>query len=109
MTKVVAMDIETDDLNATCIWCICTEDVSTGEQDQFTYVDKSEAEKQRFTDYCATVDRFVFHNGIQFDVPVVNKLLGPVIPEDKVLDTLVVSRFLNYENEPVKGVKGRPA
>ena len=107
MTKVVAMDIETDDLNATCIWCICTEDVSTGEQDQFTYVDKSEAEKQRFTDYCATVDRFVFHNGIQFDVPVVNKLLGPVIPEAKVLDTLVVSRFLNYENEPLKGVKGR--
>ena len=24
-----------------------------------------------------------------------------------MLDTLVVSRFLNYENEPLKGVKGR--
>ena len=107
MTKVVAMDIETDSLDATCIWCICAEDVATGEQVQFTYVDRLPEERQRFADYCSDVDRFVFHNGIQFDVPVINRLLGPVIPESKVLDTLVVSRFLNYDNPPVKGVKER--
>jgi len=105
MPKIVAMDIETDSLDATCIWCICAEDVATGEQVQFTYVDRVPNERQRFEDYCSGVDRFVFHNGIQFDVPVINRLLGPVIPEHKVLDTLVVSRFLNYENQPIKGVK----
>ena len=48
MPRVVAMDIETDSLDATCIWCICAEDVSTGEQAQFTYVDRIPEEKQRF-------------------------------------------------------------
>ena len=45
MTKVVAMDIEADDQNATCTGCIVTEDVSTGEQYQFNYVGNSETDK----------------------------------------------------------------
>ena len=107
MAKVVAMDIETDALDASRIWCILTEDVNTGEKGQFVYPDTVPEVGKMFSEYCEGVDRFVFHNGIQFDAPVINRLLGPTIPEHKVLDTLVVSRFVNYDNTPIKGVKGR--
>jgi len=56
-----------------------------------------EEEKQRFIEYCTDVETYVFHNGIGFDAPVINKLLGEtVIDLHKVLDTLIVSRLVDY-------------
>ncbi len=94
--KIVAMDIETDAIDATRIWVICAKDVDTGETEQFLNVSHIEEEKQRFIEYCADVDCFVFHNGIGFDVPVINRMLGQVIDPHKVLDTLIVSRLVDY-------------
>lgn len=94
--KTVAMDIETDAIDATRIWVICAKDVDTGETEQFLNVSHIEEEKQRFIEYCADVDCFVFHNGIGFDVPVINRMLGQVIDPHKVLDTLIVSRLVDY-------------
>lgn len=96
MTKVVAFDIETDDLDATHIWCICSQDIDTGECETFLNVTSIEEERERFVRYIDTVDRFVFHNGLGFDVKVINKLLGQVIEPSKVLDTLVISRLKDF-------------
>ena len=94
--KVVAMDIETDALDASRIWVICGQDVNTGETYEFHNPDKIIEEGIDFANFCDTVDLFVFHNGIAFDVPVINRLLGKRIDPSKVLDTLVVSRFIDY-------------
>lgn len=96
-TKTVAMDIETDSLDATRIWVICSEDVDTGEQEQFLNVDTIPEEKERFIDFCSTVHTFIFHNGIGFDVGVLNRLVAPsVVPATMVLDTLILSRLVDY-------------
>jgi hypothetical protein len=96
MTKTVAMDIETESLNPQYIWVICAEDVETGEREQFCNLTTIPEEKERFIEYCSGIDNFVFHNGLGFDVPVINRLLGQVIDPQKVIDTLVVSRLVDY-------------
>ena len=96
MTKTVAMDIETESLDPKYIWVICAEDVETGEREQFCNLTTIPEERDRFVEYCSTIDSFVFHNGLGFDVPVINRLLGQVIDPQKVIDTLVVSRLVDY-------------
>lgn len=96
--KFVGMDIETDGLDASRIWVICTKDLDTGEVMQFLNPSHVKEEKVRFIEYCRKVSKFVFHNGIGFDVPVVNRLIGAdCIPPSKVIDTLIVSRMIDYE------------
>lgn len=97
MTKTVAMDIETDALDATHIWVICAEELETGHREQFLNVTTVPEERDRFIAYCSTIDTFVFHNGIGFDVPVLNRLLDTqVIDPSRVLDTLIMSRLVDY-------------
>jgi DNA polymerase I len=97
VTNYLIMDIETDALDATRIWVICTEDYNTGEKQQFLNTDTIPEERERFLDYLNGYDKFVFHNGIGFDAPVINKLLGTeVIPLECVADTLILSRLFDY-------------
>ena len=84
--KTVAMDIETESLDPKYIWVICAEDVETGEREQFCNLTTIPEEKERFVEYCKDIDSFVFHNGLGFDVPVINRLLGQVIDPQKVID-----------------------
>jgi len=100
--KTVAMDIETESLDPKYIWVICAEDVDTGEREQFLNVTTIHEEKDRFIEYCSVIDNFVFHNGLGFDVPVINRLLGQVIDPQKVIDTLIVSRLVDYTNDGYK-------
>ena len=96
MTKTVAMDIETESLDPQYIWVVCAEDVDTGERETFCNLTTIPEERDRFVRYCNDIDHFVFHNGLGFDVQVINKLLGQVIDPQKVIDTLVVSRLVDY-------------
>lgn len=96
----VAMDIETDALDATKIWVVCVEELNTGQKFEFCNLTTIKEERDRFVEYCTDIDQFVFHNGIGFDVPIINKLIGHTIDLEKVLDTLVVSRLFDY------GIKG---
>ncbi len=84
--NLVFCDIETDGLDATVIWCaVCRHngesEVICNEQDFKDYVQRKAQAK------------FVFHNGIGFDVPVVRRLWNFDFPRDMVLDTLVLSRL----------------
>ena len=94
--KIVAMDIETESLDPEYIWVVCAEDVDTGERETFCNLTTIPEERDRFVKYCSTISHFVFHNGLGFDVQVINRLLGQVIDPQKVIDTLVVSRLVDY-------------
>jgi len=95
--KITAVDIETDDLDAKHIWIIVCQDVKTKAVEIFRNLTSDPAEALRFKHYCHQYNKFVFHNGIGFDVPVINRLLGHTIEEKDVIDTLIISRLVNYD------------
>ena len=84
--NVVYCDIETDGLDATVIWCaVCRHngesEVICNEKDFKAYVSRKAPAK------------FIFHNGIGFDVPVVERLWDFTFDRTMVTDTLVLSRL----------------
>ena len=94
--KVCILDIETELIppeghkGIKNIWCIVTKEL--GEEPRVWL----EEDYDRFVTYCSTVDLWVAHNGLAFDYPVVNRLLGGLGDATKVIDTFVVSRLVNY-------------
>ena len=85
------LDIETDSLDATVVHCIVAKDRQTGKvyswKEQECYTD--------FPLFCSKVDKFIMHNGISFDAPVLNKLLGTRITLSQLEDTLILSQLTN--------------
>jgi DNA polymerase I-like protein with 3'-5' exonuclease and polymerase domains len=82
----VYCDIETDGLDASVIWCaVC----------RYNNVNTVICNERDFKDYMAGVPEasWVFHNGIGFDVPVLNRLWGVAFDKGSVVDTLVLSRL----------------
>lgn len=94
--NITALDIETESLDAQHIWIIVGQDIKTGAVEVFRNLTADPVEAMRFKHYCQYYNKFVFHNGIGFDVPVINRLLGHTIDVRDVIDTLVVSRLVNY-------------
>lgn len=94
--KVAIADIETDALDATRIHCVVVKDYQTKEV--FRFVGTREIDELPAT--LVEYDRIVMHNGINFDAPVLNRLVVyNCLPLEKVLDTLVVTRLGNYSKE----------
>ena len=95
--SILAMDIETDALDATKIHVICAQDVDTKEKYQFLNVCTIPEEAEAFIKLCNDTDKFVFHNGIGFDVKVINRLVQPdLINPSDIIDTLIMSRLIDY-------------
>lgn len=92
---IVVCDIETNGLHdPDVIWCIVTKEISTGNTRRFTpdcLLD--------FKDYAASVTHWIMHNGIAFDVIHLNRLLSANLSADTVIDTLILSRLINYNIE----------
>lgn len=88
--KRLAVDIETDDLNATVIHCIAAEDVDSGQV--FTFHGDSVSS---FPALAEQYDMFIMHNGISFDAPVLNRLTGSNIKLNQVRDTLILSQLID--------------
>lgn len=88
----VVIDIETDGLQATIIWCVVCLDVDTKEEFVFLQGDSN-----KFRKFCEEVSLFIGHNVISFDAYYLNLLWGTSISVDKIFDTLVLSRlFCKY-------------
>ena len=87
MTKgYVYCDIETDGLNPSTIWvAVC----------RYNGVDTVICNKEDFHEYMEKVQgsTWVFHNGIGFDIPVLNRLWNTEFSRLLVEDTLVLSRL----------------
>lgn len=80
------IDIETDDLNASIIWVACVRHILTKEERTLV---GHEAIREFIIDRPDAY--WITHNGMGFDVPTLNRLLGVRIPPEKVIDTLLLS------------------
>ncbi len=80
-------DIETDGLKPTVIWCLCAI------KDDKMYTLEMPT-KEMVEELFADVTEHVGHNIINYDIPVVERLLGVRVTGD-VTDTLVLSRLYN--------------
>ena len=84
----IVFDIETDDLDATKVWCIVAKEV-----DGATYKFGPE-ELEDGLDLLRSAKTLIGHNIIGFDLPVLKKLFNFTY-SGKIIDTLVMSRLYN--------------
>ena len=89
MTTAI-VDIETDSLNATKIHCIVARSYEGNKVKAWVGQECSE-----FASWSQQIDTFVMHNGISFDAPVLNRLLGCNIKLSQIRDTLIESQLYN--------------
>lgn len=85
--RYVAIDIETDDLDATVVWCMGWEFIDNP-NDKGLCIGHEEI--KRFLDEHADCI-FLGHNLVKFDAPTLNRLVGSRIAVGRVIDTLVLS------------------
>lgn len=85
-----ACDIEADGLleDATRIWCVCVENIVTGEAKAFT-------DKEDFNAWLTKDCILVGHNFISYDLPMLNRHWGAGIGISRVVDTFVLSQLYN--------------
>ena len=85
----IIVDIETDDLDATVIHVACTRVVGTEDRRTFTAENMAE-----LPDYLRSFDWMYGHNAVNFDIPVINRLLDANLDIAKVRDTMLISQLL---------------
>ena len=88
--KNAIVDIETDSLQPTKIHCIVAKDLQTSQVQVW-----DDHNLNQFKDWSKSMDRFVMHNGVSFDAPNLNRLLGTEIKLNQIIDTLILSQLFN--------------
>ena len=100
--QIFSCDIETDGINATKVWCIAVHN-HYDEKTKVWYPEQGWDinENGSFNDWVQSeeVDTIVFHNGIAFDVPVLEGLCGTDFSNVRVEDTLILSQLDNPRRE----------
>jgi DNA polymerase-1 len=90
----IVLNIEANGLTPDKVWAIACKDLVTGDVREWTYPIDAAA----FLDYWSSVVLCVGHNVISYDLPVLSRLVeGFRTPE--VIDTLVVSRLLDFSRD----------
>jgi len=92
--KRLAVDIETDGLDAKQIYCVVARDLD--EDRTYTFTPNTIENCKQLLE---SADILVFHNGVSFDAPVLKRLLNINIPLDKIRDTLILSQMANPVRE----------
>jgi DNA polymerase-1 len=95
----VVFDIEADGLKPKHIWCIVCKDIKTGEYHIFRNLKEDDKELNRFHSFHAGVDLWIGHHILGYDIPVIKELLGIDTPVDKTLDTLILSKMMDYSRK----------
>lgn len=80
-------DIEGDDLPSNRVWCLCAENDKEGRVTETTY----EGIREFFQKEKAKSRKFVFHNGLGYDAPTLNRLVGTSLSISDICDTMVMS------------------
>ena len=87
--RTFSCDIETDGIEATKVWCIAVHNIDTDQCITFAgpclNLFKPWMESE--------ADCLIFHNGISFDVPVLERLLDVDFSNIQIEDTLVMSQL----------------
>jgi len=90
----IVVDIETDSLDATKIYCIVARNMESG--DNYAFVGDDCYDKfPKFIEKHA--EKIVMHNGVGFDAPVLNRLARTNIRLAQIEDTLIMSQLYNPE------------
>ena len=90
----IVVDIETDSLDATKIYCIVARNMESG--DNYAFVGDDCYDKfPKFIEKHA--EKIVMHNGVGFDAPVLNRLARTNIRLPQIEDTLIMSQLCNPE------------
>lgn len=93
----VVFDIEANGLeNPTKVWLIVCKDIDTNEYHIFRKVSDDVAERERFIRFSEACELWIGHNILGYDIPVLVDLLSLAIPVSKCLDTLIVSKLVDY-------------
>jgi len=99
---IFSCDIETDGLNPTKVWCIAVQNTYS-ESTKVWYPNEGWDinENGSFQDWLDSeeVSSLVFHNGIAFDIPVLQKLYNIDFSNVEVEDTLIMSQLDNPRRE----------
>ena len=96
----VVLDIETDQLDASVVNCIVAKNIDTN---LVTVFDPDNMHV--FKNWSKNIEQYIMHNGLSFDAPVLNRLLGTSIKPSQVLDTLILSQLFNPMREGGNGLK----
>lgn len=88
---ILLADCETDGLDYTKMHCISCRLYGTTSLHRFT-------DMNEFEEYIEShpPDKYVFHNGLNFDMHAISELTGVEIKKEDVIDTAVVSKTVNY-------------
>jgi DNA polymerase I len=93
----VVFDIEANGLyNPTKIWVVVCKDIDTGIYHIFRNLNDDEEELLRFIRFSEAVELWIGHHILGYDCPVLHSLIGLDIPVGKCLDTLIVSKLVDY-------------
>ena len=105
--KIAVSDIETNTLvGSDKLWLCGGKDLKTGEVYKFEKCHEDPVAKAAAIEWYKSLDYIVGHNFVQFDGPELNRLLEPrLIDPKKIIDTLLVSRMINYDIPTPKGAK----
>ncbi len=95
----VVLDIETDQLDASVVNCIVAKNIDTN---VFHIFDPDNMHV--FKNWSKNIEQYIMHNGLSFDAPVLNRLLGTNIKPSQVLDTLILSHLFNPMREGGNGL-----
>ncbi len=87
----VICDIEGDSLYPSVIWCITCIEVDNGKVHHFL-----PSQYDDFKHFSKSVSVWVGHKFLTYDAPHLRRLLQVDIANSSIIDTLVVSRLLNY-------------
>lgn len=92
----VVFDIEANGLeDPTKVWLIVCKDIDTNEYYIFRNLEDV-SELSRFTVFASGVELFIGHNILGYDIPVMERILGIQIEVGRCLDTLIVSKLVDY-------------
>lgn len=91
--KSVILNIEANGLTPDKIWCATAIDIETGAEHVFRNVHD---DPEPFMEFWSGVTTGVGHNVINYDLPCLVGLVEGFSPSERVVDTLVVSRLLDY-------------
>lgn len=95
---IVVCDIETNRLeNPDVVWCIVCKELANGTVRTFIGpgANGDASDYSGFIEYAKTVTQWIMHNGIGFDALHLSRLVTN-IASDRVIDTLILSRLINY-------------